>query len=371
VRFIPLADCRRQPPDLVGNKACNLSKLIEITREYCPNFEVPDGFVLDSSPTSFMPSAQVKLHTTLEKHGMDFLKLRTNDAWGRTRMEASKIMRKYIESRCRTKLEQIVADIMREIQEHQDWHYLYARSSANLGDTEDKTYASAFRSFPMVASGVDETKLLDCLIAIYKSLFSWEAMTQYLYNDEKDLSTVRMALIFQKLEDKTAAFSGLLHTKVDFSKSTNKRVWHIMAAQGLSERIMRFRMVQLMWGEAMADAIHRYEKNREVEISFEADIVKDDSMFSVRNKREKPQEHRVEVNLVDGWGTTVRRIPEEEFAQLPDDVIQRLAQIGEKVRGEFGTPLLIEWIVCNVSGKLLIQLVQARPMPIKARRYLL
>ena len=362
--FIPLKDCQTRDPELVGNKAINLSKLMEMVPKY--GFEVPDGFVLDSSLTDFMPIVETKCHRNLKSWDMTLplLKSRDMDPRGMVRWHVSKEMQGVVETYCREELVQSVPDIKQRIGE-EEWIYFYVRSSSNISDTEEKTYAGAFESFPVVVSKIDETKLAKCLIAEYRSLFSMEALSQYLYN-EQDISKVRLAVIFQELEDKTAAFSGLVRTKVKLERSSSGEGLHVMGVQGLGAAIMMMRMIYTIWPEALADLMLRDRQAGEVKISFEVDIWKEDSTFSIdedtRVKRD--QKLRKEVNLEKGWDVVTKPIPlEQQSAKLDDDTIKTLARMCKNVEAEFGRPLYIEFAVYNTAGGMRIQLVQARPIP--------
>jgi len=310
---LPLAGAGKAPRGLAGNKATNLSRVMEVLPDL-----VPSGFVVTTEAYwRFMHEgglfrAVLPLLQELEAiQDRDLL---------HHRLET--IRKKMLEARMPKEIEQEILSLAEQEKEQVGWA---VRSSAE-GEDGHFSFAGQFES----VLNVQDHDLLSAYRRVVQSRFLPRA---YLYRRGLHLQEIDtpMAVLFLGLVEARSA--GVLHTR-----DPNNRDRDSM-------------LIQSVWGLAQ---------------DLVTGGMDGDQFCLARSTAEKTLEERIQPKtrklVIDpAGGLRAEQVAGEEATRpsLNPRDLKGLWEVGHALERHFGTPLDIEWVT-DLDGKLWV--VQARPL---------
>ncbi|XP_059474516.1 putative phosphoenolpyruvate synthase [Neocloeon triangulifer] len=303
---------------LVGGKALSLALLKSL--DDC-RFDVPSGFCV----TSEAYARQTQTFPLLQS-AVDLLK---DAATGQKELELKCVCRKVAEAFEVTKLCQDVTNVMENyLDKYSDETIFAVRSSAIGEDSAD--LSSAGQNSTIL--GVKRQNVAQAVMKCWASLFS-EHSVMYRWQHGQELDP-GMAVVVQVMVPANAA--GVLFTRHPFTGNPRQIV--ITANYGLGESVVSAS------AEPDTVLISRSRNNNSLKIEQVQIGSKKDSIFL----------------STSGEGTESINIADEQREKLclSDDLLLKLAQIGEALERQFGSPRDIEWAVLEDK----IHLLQARPI---------
>lgn len=195
------------------------------------------------------------------------------------------------------------------------------RSSANIEDAKNKSWAGVFESYV----GVKKSSLEEYIKKVWVSIFS-ERVINYISNP-KDIKNIKMAILLQKAIN--ADVSGVCFTRDPFSNELDQMI--IEAVHGMGEYLVQ--------GEVIPD---RYIVDKEGGLILEVNFNKQYNKLKFSGKGE------------------LEKVKNEKRAQqkLEGKEIIELYEISKKIEGIYNSPRDIEW--CYSNGYFYI--LQSRPI---------
>jgi len=185
--------------------------------------------------------------------------------------------------------------------ENLKFEYAYARSSTNRGDSLRGSYAGAYRSLPFICKEIGNI-FEEMVSEIIGSIFSLEALqtaiVRYKERLEDYINDIKIAIVFQKMEEKEPYISGLAR----FCRGE----MNVVIAQGLGEVIMPYH--------------YKLEGNKETfDYRKKKGWDKISNLCVARYKDGKPQPFALEpqdgvyvINEHRGWGTIYNPLNQEK-----------------------------------------------------------
>ncbi|MDS0473919.1 phosphoenolpyruvate synthase [Natrinema sp. 1APR25-10V2] len=201
--------------------------------------------------------------------------------------------------------------------------FVAVRSSATAEDLPDASFAGQQETF----LNVTEEDLLDRVRECWASLFTQRAI-YYRQEQGFDHSAVNIAVVVQQMVD--AEKSGVMFTS---HPSTGDPTMIIEAAWGLGEAVVS--------GAVSPDNYVIDRKDRSMDVTI--------------------AEKKVMHEKDEATGQTVERdVPEDKRTQrvVPDEEIDDLMKLGERVEDHYGEPQDVEWAI--VDGE--VYMLQSRPI---------
>jgi hypothetical protein len=236
------------------------------------------------------------------------------------------------------------------------YKYVYVRSSSNIGDSENRTYAGVFASVPLVFERFDDI-FLDVIKEELEKVFSTEALVILIvkYDGFKDYKRLKIALIFQGMKNPHPIIIGHARLLSDGSLS-------IEMAQGLGSAVMPLIFYMPLREETLSyedEIIYKYIRSKkDKEINPVIATITHNKM----ELRYAPQEKIDTIDEKKGWGTISQDctpLDEEEYKNTASEFLK----IFNKVKNSYSKKkILIEFVRWR-SGE--IDLVQIRPAPVK------
>ena len=205
---------------MLGNKSENLKKLKE------NNINVPKFFTIN--------------HDAIMKDNLHFEDIQEIN--NKDLRELSERLKRLVEENVNINLEFELDD------------KLYAvRSSANIEDKADNSFAGQFDTFLNVAKGEVKEKIKLCL----KSLYS-ENVLEYIRKNNLDIKDLKMNVIVQEMVE--ADYSGVLFTS-NPQGIMNESV--IVVGKGIGENVVQDKIETTTYYYNLTDKVYYYEGNEE------------------------------------------------------------------------------------------------------------
>lgn len=362
-----LHECENKSTEEVGNKARNVGWLIK------NGFSDLDGVVVSSGEFSPMIRfvwswgySELARKRGYSKFFVEngYLKTLKRDAEAGKYAEFSilseelkALFRDSIqEKNTNAKLTQIKDEVKKKLNELK-CKYVYVRSSSNIEDSEDKTYAGVFVSIPLLFEKFDNA-FLDVVLEVLSGIFREEALVILIvkYDNFKEFRNLNMAFIFQKMENPCPLISG--HVRF-----THYGGLLIEMAQGLGAAIMPLIFYTPPPNETNKEedeVIYRYLSKKYKGISpVSVTVVNDRMQIS-----HITQEIMYTIDEYKGWGITILQceiqLNKEEYINTAREVIKILKEVKRKFPSN--KEFLVEFVKWNKDK---IDLVQIRPAPVK------
>ena len=311
-----LADLREQRASLAhvyGAKSANLG---EVLRARLPGVAVPSGFTI---PVHYYDrfikenNLEEQIYEMMNEH-----RFVHDPAYRRERL---KEMRAKIQAGKFN--EQLKAEILRKARAEYAGKGLFVRSSSNVEDLPNFSGAGLYDTVPNVK---EEEKLVEAVKTVWASVWNFSAY-EARERAHVDHSKAFMAVLIQ--EGVNADSAGVMITADPYDRD-NRDAIYISAKRGLGIKVVE--------GKRVAEQVIYRPRSNSVQVLTRSD---EDSLLT----------------FDEGGG--VREVPiSGERAVLTDQMVRRLAQAAQRVRGVFrGREQDIEWIF--KGGRIYI--VQSRP----------
>lgn len=345
ISVIELRDCALANIEDAGSKAINLSLLMK------EGFACPEGFVLRSDAFQRILAEQVfnaiesigqgSSSHPLDDYLLDILQnTRSHTLNGSQEFSfwKAKFLKELKKEFAKDSAVPLVRNLVVNKVKNLKWTHGYARSSANVEDRPGRSYAGMLESEPFFSGKLEEV-FTELVFTIESKVVDGDVLQYAIVRDGKNpeefLMNIKIAIIFEKMEEKTPHVAGELALK---KGSAEAKITH-----GLGEPLMK-----------------KHPEYEICEIKFDST---GGTFVHQVGKINRSMSDRYEVNEVVGYGTIRREYPPDDFPTEGDvlGIASKLAEICTRLENSptlKGDHRLLEFVVWRRASD--VELLQFR-----------